>query len=1050
MNNTESEPAADQAQQALIQCLINELTEVPVANAMAPSRTLEIPRGCLLSEWTELYWTALQRPDFLYWASQFDVNFDTFSLKGEILQALTASHTTPTLRIFTLDDDSGWWQMAPTLLSISQRIDPAGIGLPCIGGKSANPQSRFPRQLVLAFYGYPEPQNTQQAQVIVNELKTSAIAAINNDGYTTSAVIRERTAQLEDYRAIAAELERALQAIEERKQPFIQSRIAAKSVSLISCSLIARTESQHNLGHVMTQYGFELPDNVEGTRELILRLRQAKWPLPPFVSGYVQTNLLITRYQEAFGDIENCQYIIGRLEALSWNKESTQTISLEEFSKPEPASTLGRLVARRKELLLGFRNIQAFQAILKARNLPADSQLLVTESGRVGTVGSNHNWIALGRQVERHAELKVLLERLKTLAGDAGGEIRTNGKVSLIQMMRYYEMDVPENVDSARLTAQWEKTLLILHPVHMDHWYLLGPPGNETEQFTSQERQVIVDATAAFLPSGSAPLIDYLSEGLETDLPRSALYAKADYLFNQILSAPRAQDLGNLLLSKFRLADMAKALNAINRERLVLAALILSLDPSMGKHTRRIIAQPLNDRFFWGESFSEVRRFIDAQPGLTPVKNKVLATHLMLSGIAPEFLVRDIPESVGYMSSCRWVMLKQMVLYIEQLKTGLARVMTFEQLMTLAQHPIPRFQTFQTGLACTSVLVDWAIARGLIHPEPGLDVSTYDSSTLEKAGTVFREHTHQLDQLCRDGFRSAFPTPYTVALADLRSIFPNHRHLEDKVLVWTDAIAVTETDPPQYSLVDLHMANRLMPDMTGWSSRRAQVNLETMAPQFSRLKEVCGQFSFALTTRLAQMKKASLALIKEAFCELPLQQRIDIEDSTLELFALSPVPQPGAAVEPHNNAGPFAIIALLRDYTPRVFEVFVRHSQVQLRRDIDWTLLTPTADRAAPPSLPIDGEAYQRGTQPESPASCNVRVERLSVEGAPFARQPVTVPDTFSSAKVNAIAQAAVNQLYNAHEAAALERAMTAIDLNDTETCHSTWMAFYQALSPSE
>lgn len=55
MNNTESEPAADQAQQALIQCLINELTEVPVANAMAPSRTLEIPRGCLLSEWTELY-----------------------------------------------------------------------------------------------------------------------------------------------------------------------------------------------------------------------------------------------------------------------------------------------------------------------------------------------------------------------------------------------------------------------------------------------------------------------------------------------------------------------------------------------------------------------------------------------------------------------------------------------------------------------------------------------------------------------------------------------------------------------------------------------------------------------------------------------------------------------------------------------------------------------------------------------------------------------------------------------------------------------------------
>ncbi|VVP39853.1 hypothetical protein [Pseudomonas fluorescens] len=1050
MDETESDPAADQGDQALIQCLIDELTAVPVANAMAPSRTLEIPRDCLLHEWTELYWTALQRPDFLYWASQFDLNLDTFSPKGETLQALTASLTTPTLRIFTLEDDSGWWQMAPVLLSISQRIDPAGIGLPCIGGKSANPQSRFPRRLVLAFYGYPEPQNTQQAQVIVNELKSSAIAPINNDGYTASAVIKERTAQLEDYRVIAAELEQALQTVEERKQPFVQFRIAATSVSLTSDSLIAKTESELNLGYVITRYGFELPANAKDTRELILQLRQAQWPLPPFVSGYVQTNLLIRHYQEAFADIENCQYIIGRLEALSWNKESSQAISLEEFSRPEPASTLGRLVARHMESLLKFRSNPAFQAILKGKNLPPDSQLLVTESGRVGTADNNHKWIALKRQVERHAGLKVLLEQLKTLAGDAGGEIRTNGKVSLVQMMRYYEMDVPENAGAARTTAQWEKTLLILHPVHMDHWYLLGPPGNETEQFTSEERQLIIDTTAAFLPSGSAPLIDYLNEGIATDLPRSALRAKADYLFNQILSAPRAQDLGNQLLSKFRLTDMAKALDAINRERLVLAALILSLDPSMGKHTRQVIGQPLNDRFFWGESFSEVRRFIDGQPDLTLVRNKVLATHLMLSGIAPEFLVRDIPQSVGYMSSCRWVMLKQMVLYVEQLKAGLARVLTFEQLMTLAKHPPPQFQTFRAGHACTLVLVEWAIARGLIRSEPDLDVSTYDSSTLEKAGTAFRAHTQQLDQLCRDGFHPVFPTPYTVALADLRSIFPNHRHLEDKVLVWTDAIAVPQTDPPQYSLVDLHMANRLMPDMTGWNSRLAQLNLETMTPQFSRLKKVCEQFSFVLTNRLAQMKKASLALIKEAFCELPLQQRIDIEDSTLELFALSPVPQPGAAVKPRNDTGPFTIIALLRDYTPRVFEVFVRHSQVQLRRDIDWRLLTPTADSAAPPSLAIDGDAYLRGTRPKNPASSKVRIERLTVEGALFARQPVTVPDTFSSAKVNAIAQAAVNQLYKVHEAAALERAMTAVDLKDTETCHSTWMAFYQALSPSE
>ncbi|MFJ7313022.1 hypothetical protein ACIQVE_09655 [Pseudomonas sp. NPDC098747] len=1048
MNDTESVSATGLREPALIQCLIDELTAMPVASAAAPLRSLEIPRDCLLREWTELYWAALERPDFLHWASQFDVNFDTFSPKGETLQALTASHATPTLRTFTLEDDSGWWRMAPTLLSISQRIDPQGFGLPCIGGKSANPQYLFQRRWVLAFYGYPEPQNTQQAQVIVNELKTSGIAAINADGYTTSAVIKERAEQLEDYRAIAAELEQALLTNEQRKRPFVQSRIAEQSVSLTSCSLMARSEVAHNLGHAITRYGFELPTHSNDTHELILRLRQADWPLPPYVSEYVQTNLLTRRYREAFGDIEDCRHIIGRLEALSWNKESTQAISLEEFSQPERDSSLGRMVARHTKALLEFRSHKAFQAILKSKNLPADSRLLLTESGHVGTVGTINNWITLTQDVEQNQGLKVLLQRLKRLAGDAGGAMRTNGEVSLLQMIRYYEMDVPENVASARLTAQWEKALLILHPVHMDHWYLLGPPGNGDEQFTLLERQLIIDTTAAFLPSDSAPLIDYLSEGIETYLARSASHVKADYLFNQILSAPRAHALGNQLLSAFRLTGMAKALNATNRDRLVLAALILSLDPSMGKHTQKIISHPLNDRFFWGESLSEVRRFIDAQSGLAQVKNKGLATHLMLSGIAPEFLIRDIPDSVSYMSSCRWVMLKQMTLYIEQLKVGLARMLMFEQLMTLAKRPTPEFQAFRTGLACTSLHVDWAVARGVIQLDPDLVTSTYDSSTLEKADTSFRTHTQQLDQLRRDGFTSAFPTPYTVALADLRDIFTNHPHLEDKVLVSTDAIPAAGVLEPQFSLVDLHMADRLKSDMTGWRSTLAELNLETMAPQFSRLKKVCGQFSFALTSRLAQMRKACLALIKEAFCELPLQQRVDIEDTTLELLALHPVPTPGKA--PVTDTGPFAIIAVASGYTLRVFEVFARHSLVQLRRDINPSLLEPSADNATTRSLPIDGEAYLRGTRPTHPANCHARIERLDVLGAPFPSQPVTTPDTFLSAKVNAIAQAAVDQLFKGREASAHQRAMATIHLRDTDTCHAIWLAFYQSLSPDE
>lgn len=787
---------------------------------------------------------------------------------------------------------------------------------------------------------------------------------------------------------------------------------------------------------------------------MILRLREPAWPPLPYVSEYIQTDQPIQHFQLAFGEIVDCQYIVGRLEELSLNKEPTAMVDLSELIKPDPASTLGQLIAVYTKTLLAFRSNPAFQAILERENLAARSRLLVTESGHIGTAGGNSDWITLTSQVAQHKALKVLFERLLPLAAEVGGALRSNGEVSLSQMMRYYEMSVPENVDSARVIAQWEKSLLILHPAHMDHWSLLGPPGTEAQRFTTQERQLIIDTTEAFLPPDSAPLIDYLSESVDTDLPRAALQAKADYLINQILITPRAHTLGNQLLSKFKGPYSEKALIAINRERLVLIALILSLDPNAGKQTTRLIGHALNDSFLWGESSTEVRRFIDYQPDLARVKNKTLATHLLLSSIAPEFLIRDIPESARYITSCNWVRLKQVVLYIEHLKMGLSRMIPFEQLMNLVKSPLPPFETFRAQHASALLLVDWAIARGLIQSDSDIDLSAYDARTLVKADIAFHAHTQRLDRLSRDAFHSPFPTPYTVALAELRNVFTNHAHLEDKVLVWSDGSPFAASHPPQYSLVELHMADKLKPDMTGWTSKLVQLNLQTMAAQFSALGKVSEQFQSALADRLTHLKDAHAALIKEAFCELPLQQRVDIEDSTLELFALSPVPETPAAAESQNNAnpdtGPFAIIALLRDYIPRVFEIFVRHSQVQLRRDMDWTLLKPTADNAAPPSLPIDGEAYLRGTRPESPASCHARIERLDVAGAPFAQRTVATPDTFSSAKVNAIAQAAVNQLFKGREAAALERAMATVDLRDAEACHSVWMAFYKPLSLSE
>jgi hypothetical protein len=1058
MNTATPTTAPDPLEQPLVQILIEELTAVPVADPRQPARTLEVPAQCRLRAWTELYWHALERTEFLEWASAFNIDFDTLRLKGQTLHAQTLIAEVPVSKTFSLEDDSGWWQMAPMLLSIAQRIDPAEQGLPYIGGKSANPLYLFPRPVILAFYGYPEPHNALQAQVMVDELKTRGFAAIDENGHTTARVVSERTAQLQDLQTIALKIEQTLQLNEQRSKAFDQNALANKSVQLTSTSVLALSADQVlKLGQILSRYGFAIPASTSSAKALLQRLREHTWSPLPYVSEYVQTRDIIQRYRTAFGEIDDCRYAIRRLESLSKNKAPAAKLSLDEYSEPNPASLLGERVDAGTKALLKLRSNPTFQGILREGKLPSDSRLLLTETGHVGTAGKN-GWVNLTPQLEKYSALKALRDALKPMAAQAGGALRTNGQVSLAQMLDFYDIPEPADARDARLITQWERVFLLIRPSHMDHWYLLGRPGQNTQRFSAEQRKAIIETTAAFLPEDSPPLIDYLSEGIDTDLPTATLKARADYLVSRILITPRAHALGNELLRQLAPPDYTHGLLANNRERLLLAAMLLSLDPRAGEQYEWVIGQPLNDRFFWGETYTDVRRFIDGQYDLNLVKNKTLACHLLLSGVAPEFLIRDIPDAVTYMSSYHWVRLKQVVLYIESFMPGATRLMTYAQLMKLSQTPFTSsLRVFLAQHASASVVLDWAVARGVIQRNPEREITSYDPATLKDADSAFKEHAQLMKGLFHHAYKDTLVTPYTLAVTDLRKVLGDNPHLEAKVLLAeSNASSASDTSTPaaagsapRYSLAELHLAGKLSTDLAGWRSTVTSLNLAQIAPSLSRLGNVTQLFHAALTTRLTRMKKARIALIKEAFCRLPISQREDVEDYALELFTLQPLVSGTDSVEATTAVGPFVIIALLRGLTPRVFEVSTRYPSVLLRRDVDIALLTPTAAGAVARSLPFDAEAYRRGTPINLKATCDAAITRLDIAGAPLAPQPrALVPDTFASTKVNAIATSAVDHLFNHYEAAVLQQAMVTTELEEAETCHATWLTFYRFLGP--
>jgi len=204
----------------------------------------------------------------------------------------------------------------------------------------------------------------------------------------------------------------------------------------------------------------------------------------------------------------------------------------------------------------------------------------------------------------------------------------------------------------------------------------------------------------------------------------------------------------------------------------------------------------------------------------------------------------------------------------------------------------------------------------------------------------------------------------------------------------------------------------------------------------------------ALAARLKQMKEAHIALIKEAFCRLPITQRFDVETRTFDLFALRPVSAATDKLAAAHTA-PFGIIARLLGTPATVFEIFPCRSKVVLRRDLDLSLLLPFAENEAARVLPVDAQAYQHGTPPAANATCHAFVTPLDTDGAPFLyKVPLAVPDTFASERVNAIASTAVRHLFAAHEAQALREALLVPELEDAAACHEKWLAFYQKLSP--
>ncbi len=663
-----------------------------------------------------------------------------------------------------------------------------------------------------------------------------------------------------------------------------------------------------------------------------------------------------------------------------------------------------------------------------------------------------------GQRVDiSHEQLSQLplgdrLERLQACASAMNLFVHQDGQFSLAQLLSLHDLPLPDNREAAwelmeqlrrsepvpvppvndlahsdvalRQYRQRLETTRLASPPLGNYWAALGMPLPGALTLSTEQRAEVIQISATFVPQPSPGLFNLLAADLPPGPPDGQL--------QQLLATPRAQTLADSLLGAVGWFGHApgEATSNASRDALVLAALILSLDPQAAQARYTLAGLNLNHSDYHGRRYADLRRSLELhliEVGVATSQSTALAAHLLLAGIAPEFLVQGIPDSLYFMTSHAWMLFKQGVMLAEELACGSTRQLAFSDIIALAtQAPATDQERWWREYYATASLIDWAIVQGELQP-----AQTYRPNAIDTVKERLKARIKTLHDAA-ETLRSTLIPRRRLALNDLKRVFPNHRGLKKKCLQEGQGPSRLPSYRPTtgvklQSLVDLHMGGHLQPFDDKWRSTEPELDLTTLKKNFGRLRDVNALFSEAAGAYTQRLKEAYLRAISYLLSQLPLADRKRLHEGAVQLLVVrqaanKPLIEEGPG-EKMARTGRFGfILRCTAGNTVHDYELFPLLNQVQQNTRLPTVLelggrplkVTTGSPHSTRPiaylqegsRLAIDEDAYFKGRPPTPGKYCTVIVDRLGH----FAGLPATArPLVFDSPRNLTLASTIVN-----------------------------------------
>lgn len=534
-------------------------------------------------------------------------------------------------------------------------------------------------------------------------------------------------------------------------------------------------------------------------------------------------------------------------------------------------------------------------------------------------------------------------------------------------------------------------------PAQANHWRFLNKPllsNAQREQVKTLNAQVLRAAGTAGREGITGLFGGYdRTLGREGQSPQETL--------GRLLSSGMANAHGLLLEEK--LQGKSTATSAVDWAA---AAMVLDLDPTAGTQRNSVAGYDLAQKNNWGATpqaiVSGLAQHLVTQ-GKVSEQLAPAACRLLLAGMAPEFLVANLPSTLVY-GSHAWCSFSVAIARIEKMTPGASKSMTFKEVMEFGQtQPISVSERDMQIGAQRDAIVDWGIVNGFITQRSD---QVYSAQDIESARIGFNQQRSAL-VLASDAQQAANPSQKNLALAQLRATLGKDIDFEKKSIKhdrsfnfsrWLRELPVSSQAlknkaDARYSILELYLSGDL---------KRSELELVCSDPNvpFDRVKDL-PDFSTLYAQKVDSYStglKNSVALnIRNLIAQLPLEDRKNFEFGRPELYSV-------------RGGDDGLVVRTQRTSPPTDYELFA--SQKMLRKHIGLPDPIPSNSQAGH-TLMLDASAYKNGVRPEEgKTSRNVHLDRVPFSGPLVAGEPVNsdvVPKSFFTQNTKDLASVAAN-----------------------------------------